>query len=212
MKYDLFLFDLDGTLTDPQIGMKNSIMYALNALGVTTEITDFNAFIGPPLRDNFREFFGFEGELNELAVTKYREYFGDKGLFENEIYPGIIETLELLKQNGVTIAMATSKVTEYAERIAARFEFARYFDFICGSEFNGERSAKNEIISCVLQRFNRTSCGAVMVGDRKHDIIGAKKIGADSIGVTWGFGSLAELENAGATHIVNSPRELLKFM
>ncbi|MCL2576952.1 MAG: HAD-IA family hydrolase [Defluviitaleaceae bacterium] len=212
MKYDLCLFDLDGTLTDPQVGMEKSVRYALDALGVKTEMKNFNAFIGPPLRDNFRDFFGFTGELNELAVTKYREYFGEKGLFENEVYPGIIELLKQLKERGIKTAIATSKVTEYAERIAERFEFSMYFDYICGSEFNGERSAKREIISHILQEIKTPAERVVMIGDRKHDIIGANDTGIDSVGITWGFGNVDELKEAGATYIINLPEELIQII
>lgn len=208
--YDLCLFDLDGTLTDPQIGMRKSLEYALSALNAKTEITDFNVFIGPPLRDSLRDVFGFHGDENELAVEKYREYFGVTGLFENELYLGIPEMLAQVKSRGITTAIATSKVTEYAERIAAHFDFARYFDFVCGAKFSGERSAKAEIIACVLEKFPKKR--AVMIGDRKHDIVGAKAMGIDSIGVTWGFGGVDELQNAGATYIVNSPEELLRIL
>ena len=211
MRYDLCLFDLDGTLTDPQVGMEKSFRYALNALGIEADMENFNVFIGPPLRDNFREFFGLTGERNEFAVTKYREYFGETGLFENKIYPGIIELLQMLNEKGVKIAMATSKVTQYAQQIAEHFEFVQYFDYICGSEFNGNRSDKHEIISCVMEQFQIPVNRAVMIGDRKYDIMGARAIGMDSIGVTWGFGGVHELDEVGATFIANSPCEILKI-
>jgi phosphoglycolate phosphatase len=208
----LLMFDLDGTLTDPQIGMKKSMEYALDALGVKTEIEDFNVFIGPPLRNSLRDVFGFTGEKNELAVTKYREYFGEKGLLENELYHGVIEMLQQVKARGIKTAIATSKVTEYAERIAEHFGFAEYFDFICGSEFDGERSAKKEIISHVLDTLDCKPEQAVMIGDRKYDILGAKAMGVASVGVTWGFGGVDELEGAGADYIVGSPEELTALL
>ena len=213
MKYDFFLFDLDGTLTDPQVGMKKSLQYALEAMGEQTIIKDFAQLVGPPLRDSFRDVFGFVGERNELAVMKYREYFGEKGLFESEPYPGIIELLQNLKANAAKIAIATSKVMKYAERIAEHFGFSQYFDYICGSEFDGRRGAKSEVIACVLEHFRIKNtpedlARVVMIGDRKYDIIGAKVAGIDSIGVLWGFGGAEELQAAGATLVVDSPEEL----
>ncbi|MCL2387978.1 MAG: HAD hydrolase-like protein [Defluviitaleaceae bacterium] len=207
MEYNLYLFDLDGTLTNPQIGMEKSMRYALNALDVKTEIKDFSVFIGPPLRDTFREAFGLTGERAEEAVTKYREYYATKGIYENEIYEGIIEMLKRLKERGAKIAMATSKCTIFAEVIANHFNFAQYFDFIGGSELNGDRSTKAEVISHVLENISSQRLRPVMIGDRKYDIEGAKATGIDSIGVTWGFGSVAELKEAGAMHIINSPSD-----
>ncbi|MCL2198113.1 MAG: HAD-IA family hydrolase [Defluviitaleaceae bacterium] len=211
--YDFFLFDLDGTLTDPQVGMRKSLEYALAAMGEKTDFTNFNAFIGPPLRDTLRDFFGFTGEKTEIAVEKYREYYGETGIFENEVYPGIVEMLTALKDKGVKMAVATSKVTEYAERVLVHFDLAKYFDYVCGAKFDGSRSAKSEIIADVLERYKKTACKkAVMVGDRKYDILGAKSAGIDSIGVLWGHGSAVELSDAGATHTVARPRDLLKFI
>jgi len=213
LKYDFFLFDLDGTLTDPQVGMGKSLRYALDAINEQTEITDFTQLIGPPLRDSLRDIFGLEGERNELAVTKYREYFGEKGLFENELYLGVIELLQKLKGDGVKMAIATSKVKKYAERIAEHFGFSQYFDFIGGSEFDGRRGAKAEVIADVLEHFQiggspEALARVVMIGDRKYDIVGAAAAGIDSIGVLWGFGSAEELRAAGATSIVGSTEEL----
>jgi phosphoglycolate phosphatase len=167
------------------------------------------------LRDTFREAFGFEGEQVELAVERYREYFGEKGLLENELYPGIIfmlETLKRLSVSGLKIAMATSKVTEYAEIIAKYFDFYKYFDFIGGSEFDGTRSTKPEVIAHVLKQFDTAKNRTVIIGDRKHDIVGAKEAGISSIGVLWGFGGEKELTKAGANFIANSPEDVIKLV
>jgi phosphoglycolate phosphatase len=200
---------LDGTLTNSKEGIGNSLRYALDFLGVETKVENISPFIGPPMRYSFRNHFGMSEEMTEIAVKKYREYFAEKGIFENELYPGIIEMLKRVKAGGARTAMATSKVTEYAERIAVHFEIREYFDFICGSEWSGGRSAKKEIISDTLKLFCATPERAVMFGDRKYDIIGAREAGIDGIGVSWGFGSIEELKEAGATVIINSPDEIL---
>ena len=207
--YNLALFDLDGTLVDSEAGILNSMNYALDYFGIKADSDALSKFIGPPIRDSFKALHGFNPEKTEKAVAKYREYFATKGMFEAKIYPGIIPLLESLKGNGIKMAVATSKVGAYAEKILHHFNISQYFSLIVGSEMDGTRSDKAEIIDCALNTLDGSrKMKTVMIGDRKHDIIGATAHGIDSIGVLWGYGGRAELETAGATKIVNSTKEL----
>lgn len=214
MSYSLCLFDLDGTLTDPKEGITKSVCYALKAFGIEVKNLDtLTKFIGPPLRESFCEYYGFSEKDAEAAVTKYREYFSTKGIFENKIYPGVTDMLKRLKGSGITLAMATSKPTIFASKIAEHFGFRSYLDFIAGSELDDTRSRKGEVISYALEKLGHLDlASAVMVGDRKHDIIGAQEVGIDSVGVTWGYGSRGELINAGPTYIVKSTAKLIQLI
>ena len=207
--YNLVLFDLDGTLVDSKAGILNSMNYALDYFGVKADSDALSKFIGPPIRDSFKVLYGFNPEKTEEAVAKYREYFATKGMFEAEVYPGIVPLLEGLEGHGIKMAVATSKVGSYAEKILAHFNISNYFSLIVGSEMDGTRSDKAEIIDCVLNRLdNSRKMKTAMIGDRKHDIIGAAAHKIDSIGVLWGYGGRAELEAAAATKIVSSTKEL----
>lgn len=200
------LFDLDGTLTDPQEGITNSVAYALEQYGIHVEDrTSLNKFIGPPLKDSFMEYYGFQEAQAEEAVWKYREYFNDDGILENKVYPGIPKMLQCLKEQGKMLIVATSKPTVYAKRILERFELSQYFADVQGSEMDGSRTKKEDVIRYALEQNKITEIDrAVMIGDREHDIIGAKNCGVDSIGVLFGYGSRAELEECGADRIVDS--------
>jgi len=215
-----FLFDLDGTLTDSKEGILNSLVFSLGSFGI--EVPDkyeLTKLLGPPLHVSFKEYFGFSDEAVVDAVAKYREYFNDKGIFENKLYDGIVEILDELKNNGATLAISTSKPTHYAEIIARHFNISHYFDVISGAEMDGSNSSKKEVISIALSKLGFKNLiqtekdelklrKIVMIGDREHDIIGARQVGIDGIGVTWGYSGGGELEAAGADHIVNSPKEL----
>lgn len=203
-KYDYFLFDLDGTLSDPGIGITNSVMYALKKYGIeVTDRSELYSFIGPPLKDSFMKNFGFYEEQALEAITYYREYFHDRGIFENELYPDTSECLKRLKAAGKTIIMATSKPEEFAVRILKHFNIDGYFDYACGATMDETRNKKDEVIAYAMKQAGiKDLSRAVMIGDREHDIIGAKKNGVDSIGVLCGYGNREELEKAGATYIV----------
>lgn len=204
------LFDLDGTLTDPQEGITNSVAYALEQYGIHVEDrSSLNKFIGPPLKDSFMEYYGFAEDRAEEAVWKYREYFNEDGIFENKVYPGIPQMLQRLNDQGKILIVATSKPTVYAKRILERFELSQYFADVQGSEMDGRRTKKEEVISYALEQNQITdNAQAVMIGDREHDIIGAKKCGLDSIGVLFGYGSREELEGCGAGQIVDTVQML----
>lgn len=204
------LFDLDGTLTDPQEGITNSVAYALEQYGINVEDrSSLNKFIGPPLKDSFMEYYGFTEDRAEEAVWKYREYFNEDGIFENKVYPGIPQMLQRLNDQGKILIVATSKPTVYAKRILERFELSQYFADVQGSEMDGRRTKKEEVISYALEQNQITdNAQAVMIGDREHDIIGAKKCGLDSIGVLFGYGSREEMEGCGAGQIVDTVQML----
>lgn len=212
--YQFLLFDLDGTLTDPGLGITNSVRYALNKFHIEEpDRTALYRFIGPPLLDSFMEFYGFSREQSDLAVQYYREYFKVKGLYENQVYDGIPELLTALKERGRTLLLATSKPEEYAVEILKHFHLDHYFDFVAGATMDGSRSKKADVIAHALDlgKFSRLS-SAVMIGDREHDILGAGQMGLDSIGVLYGYGSEAELRAAGATHIATYPGDLLSLV
>jgi len=210
MKYDICLFDLDGTLTDSQAGIINSAKYALSHFGIESNSATLRKFIGPPLRNSFKSHYGFSEEKAELAVAKYREYFAETGIWENEVYPGIHELLGELKKRGNILAVATSKAYFFAEKILERFELKDYFDFAAGSELDGTRSKKSDVINFALDFLDPIrNKNCVMIGDREHDINGAKEAAVHSIGVTYGYGSREELESAGAEAIAENIEELL---
>ncbi len=205
MNYKYILFDLDGTLTDPRQGITKSIAYALKHFNIQVENLDsLCKYIGPPLVDSFMDF-GFNKEKALEAVDKYREYFKDHGIYENEVYEGIAQLLATLKERNKKIMLATSKPEVFAKKILEHFDLLQYFDFVGGSELNGNRTEKSEVIQYVLKEGKVTDLAkAVMIGDRKYDISGAKEVGIDSIGVLNGYGDQEELIAAGADAIVAS--------
>lgn len=209
-KYDVILFDLDGTLTDSAEGIMNCAEYALNLMGITEpDRSRLLRFIGPPLVDSFMDFYGMSREDALKAVALYRERFPVKGIFENRVYEGIPEALDMLKKAGKRLAVATSKPEVYAKRILEHFELAEYFEAVTGAELSGERNAKSEVIEECLKRLGNPDKGTVlMVGDRKHDVIGAKACGVDCAGVKFGYAEENELENAGAICTFDTPIQL----
>lgn len=208
-----FLFDLDGTLTDPKIGITTCVQYALQSFGIEEpDLDKLEPFIGPPLKDSFMTFYGMSSQQAEEAVAKYRERFSDKGLFENEIYPGIAPMLKLLSEKGFRLAVASSKPTVYVERILEHFGIRQYFKVVVGSELDGRRTNKDEVVMEALrQLFGHKPIlyqEVYMIGDRRFDVEGAHAMKVESIGVTYGYGGMAELREAHADYIVESVEEL----
>lgn len=207
--FKYMFFDLDGTLTNPAEGITNSVAHALKYYGISvSDKTQLYKFIGPPLAQSFSEFYGFSPDKAKEAVDKYREYFADNGIFENKVYDYIPEVLSKLKKAGFSIAMATSKPEVFAKRIADKFELTQYFDFIGGSLLDNSRTDKGEVIEYVLSSLKADREKTIMVGDRSHDILGAKKCSVKSVGVLYGFGNREELEKAGADYIAETPTQL----
>lgn len=209
MKEYIF-FDLDGTLTDSSPGIINSLMYAFEKLDFKINSREeLRVFIGPPLIDMMMKQYGFSHEKATLGLKLYREYFRDKGIFENSVYEGIPTLLADLQSRGYKLVLATSKPEEFAKRIMEHFDLAKYFYFIGGSDMGETRSSKTAVIEYVME-----NCGiaepekCIMVGDREHDVIGAKACGINCVGVLFGYGSRKELEKANAAYIVDTVEEL----
>ncbi|MBQ9844554.1 MAG: HAD hydrolase-like protein [Oscillospiraceae bacterium] len=191
MKYKFVLFDLDGTLTDPQEGICNCINYAASFYGVQKPHSQLTKYIGPPLLKSFAELVGEENAKD--AIVKYRERFSTIGLYENEIYPNVKNTLALLKDKGYVLCTASSKPQVYVEKILQHFDIAQYFTVIGGATLDGKIGEKEQVIELVLGRLNADKRDVVMVGDTRFDLIGAEKMGLDAIGVTYGFAAAEEL-------------------
>lgn len=214
MKYNVILFDLDGTLTDPKIGITKSVQYALVKFGIEEpDLDKLIPFIGPPLVESFQEFYSLNEEQAQAAVRYYREYFAKTGMYENAVYPGIIELLAELKSAGKELIVATSKPTVFSEQIIEHFGLTQFFKAIVGSNLDGSRIHKDEVIAFALQDLTGTIYDSViMVGDRKHDIIGAQKNGIASIGVTYGYGTQEELTQAKPVYSAATVEELGKLL
>jgi len=213
----ILLFDLDGTLTDPAEGITNSFIHAFKYFGM--EVPSFETlctFIGPPLKDTFKNQCGFTDEEKiNLGVKKYREYFADKGLFENRVYEGIPELLQKLKDAGYRLFVATSKPEDFSVRIAKKFDLEKYFEKICGSLMDETRTRKAEVIAYALECAGITEeekSKVLMIGDRHHDIDGAREMGIDSCGVLFGYGDRKEHEEAGANFIAETVEDLLDLL
>ncbi len=207
------LFDLDGTLTNPYEGITKSVQYSLASFGIDEKQENLKRFIGPPLTWAFKEYYGFNDETTAQAIKKYRERFSAKGIFENDLYEGIPELLDTLKKSGKEIILATSKPIEFSEKIIDYFGLTKYFSFMAGSTLKGERDTKAEVIEYALNEMNITDLSqAVMIGDREHDIFGAKANNIDSIGILYGFGSREEFEKSGADYICDTVEDLKKLL
>lgn len=216
--FDTVLFDLDGTLTDPFEGISNSIIYALEKFGIAAPDKPLlKKFIGPPLTESFLEYCGLNHSDALRAVDYYREYFSVAGIFENKPYEGVCELLSGLKERGYTAIVATSKPEQFAKAIVQHFGLDQYFKEVCGATMDQSRTQKADVIAYALKKCEikdeiKDKKRAVMVGDRKHDIIGAKTNGLSSIGVLYGYGSKEELLEAGANYIANSPVDILHYI
>ncbi|MBR2488916.1 MAG: HAD-IA family hydrolase [Clostridia bacterium] len=195
--FKYILFDLDGTLTEPALGITNSVKYALKKFGIEAERRELYKFIGPPLVDSFMEFYGFDYEKAMKALEYYREYFSVKGIFENSIFDGVEEMLKNLKANGKKVILATSKPEKYAIQILEHFKIEKYFDFVAGATMDEKRNRKEDVIEYAISEFGvKDTEKAVMVGDRKYDIEGAHAFNLKAVGVLFGYGSAEELADA----------------
>ena len=207
------LFDLDGTLTDPMIGITKSVRHALKHYGYEVEdLRELIPFIGPPLSESFEKFYGLSHEDAMEAVEIYREYYRPTGIFENDVYPGIPDLLRRLRDDGFSLYVATSKPEVFAKQIIEHFDLQEYFTLVGGSELDGGRVHKDEAIAYVLETCGISPDEAVMVGDREHDVLGATGLGIPCIGVLFGYGSKEELERAGAAALAADVPELEEML
>lgn len=232
MEYKYLLFDLDGTLTDPKEGITTSVQYALKAFGIDEpDLDKLEPFIGPPLRESFMKFYNLNEKEAEEAVEKYREWFAPKGIFQNKLYAGIKELLSELKESGKILAVASSKPQVFVEKVLRHFAIYEYFDVIVGSELDGTRDSKEEVVEEALRRLaaaggrkpvpeakeesikltGEERRQTAMIGDRKFDVYGGKKHGLTTVGVTFGYAQEGELEEAGADYIVDTVEELRRL-
>lgn len=212
--YQYILFDLDGTLTDPKEGITKCVQYALKYFGIEADTEELVDFIGPPLLESFQKYYHLDDTQGQMALKKYRERFTDIGIFENGVYPGIAELLSKLKGQGRKIALATSKPGVYAQRILEKYELLPYFDVVVGSELDGRRTDKGEVITEAIRQLQMSAAhkkDILMIGDRLHDMIGAAKNQIDRLGVYYGYAHQGELESAGADYIVHTVSELTAF-
>jgi phosphoglycolate phosphatase len=207
-------FDLDGTLTDPALGITNSVMYALKTYGIEeTDREKLYPFIGPPLVDSFREYYGFSEEQGYEATERYREYFREKGLYENTVYDGVFSLLKELKESGKKIVLATSKPEEFAIQILKHFDLFRYFDFVCGALMEEKkRSHKEDVLRYAIEVSGASPAESCMVGDRKFDMEAAKSLGLYAVGVLYGYGDREELSRAGADELVSEVSDLKEVL
>lgn len=214
MKYNTILFDLDGTLTDPQEGLVNANVYALKEAGLPPLAYEtLVSFIGPPLLETYESYLGLSKEKAWDLHRLFRVYFEDRGWRENQIFVGIAPLLQKLQQAGATVVMATSKPEKFAKDIAKHFGITPYFHLIAGSTMDETRTKKGDVIAYALEQLPQVDLAScVMIGDRKHDVIGGQSNEMDTIGVLYGFGDRQELEDAGATHIVETVDELEAFL
>jgi phosphoglycolate phosphatase len=210
--FETYLFDLDGTIADSGLGITNSVIYALKKYNIEVKNrSDLYYFIGPPLHESFRKTLNCSEEESMRAVAYYREYYAETGIFEDEIYAGIPELLEELCRAGKQVVLATSKPEQYAKRILEHFHLAQYFTVAAGSNMDGTRTKKAEVIRYAMEQCKAIPQSTLMIGDREHDILGAGEVGIKSCGVLWGYGDAEELTRAGADWIVEKPEEIRKL-
>lgn len=211
--YQYFLFDLDGTLVDSSIGITNSVRYALAKYGIEEpDRSRLYRFIGPPLTDSFREFYGFSEETCWEAVEFYREYYKKKGIYENRVYEGLEALLRQMVERGKKLIVATSKPEVFAREIIRFYHLDPFFQYVAGMELDGGRGTKAEVIEYALHACKVASWEEVlMIGDRRYDVEGAHEAGIDCLGVLYGFGSRRELQKAGADYIVGAVSDILMY-
>lgn len=214
MKKKYVLFDLDGTLTDSQDGIMTAIEYALEYYGIQVKERDsLRPFLGPPLSESMQKYCGFGRVKAVEAVEKFREYYNTRGKFENKVYPGVESMLKAVQETGCRLYVATSKPEEIAREILEHFGLAGYFDYIGGATSDDSRVKKSDVVRYVMDKAGIVRPDeAVMVGDRKHDIVGAKENGLEAVGVLYGYGDRQELEAAGADYLAEQAEEIIRFL
>jgi phosphoglycolate phosphatase len=213
MEYSNVLFDLDGTLTDPYLGIINSVKYALDKFNII-EVNDnkLKLFIGPPLEKSFMGYYKFNKNDTIKAIEYYREYYSEKGIYENKLYQGIDIVLQELNNKNINCIVATSKLEKYAIKVLQYFNIKKYFRYVVGSNLEGTLSVKEDIIKHIIEKYKLEKKKTIMVGDRKYDIDGANKNGIASIGVLYGYGTKEEIERAKPTYICNGIDDMMEII
>lgn len=212
--YKVILFDLDGTLTESGEGITKSVQYALGKLGLPeAPLEELRTFVGPPLLEKFMEYAGLDQDTAKQAVAYYRERYSSVGIFENRVYDGIPEVLEGLQRKGYRLVVASAKPEKYVKQILEHYEIASYFEEVVGSEMDGRRTSKEAVIEEALRRLNLQNhrSQVLMVGDRENDVLGARKCGLECLAVSYGYGSVEELEATDPLKIVSTVPEILDF-
>lgn len=214
MKKKYILFDLDGTLTDPMLGITRSVQYALHSYGIEEpDLKKLIPFIGPPLKDSFMKYYDFPEAQAKEAIGRYREYYTVTGIYENDMFEGIDEMLKELQEAGKILLLATSKPEKFARMILEHFGILSYFTFVGGASMDETRVRKDDVIAYTLEHVGVRNIGeTVMVGDREHDVLGAKAHGMDCVGVLFGYGSRKELKQAGAWKLAETVEELKEIL
>ena len=212
--YDYIFFDLDGVLTDSGEGIINSALYALEKYNIdVNEKSELKKFIGPPLQDSFSTDYGFNEEELEGVIATFREYYSEKGIFENALFPNIEDVLKELKKKKKKLVVATSKPEVFAMKVLMHFNILKYFEYVSAATLDESKIKKELIIKEAISALGiKDLSKVVMIGDRKHDAIGASKNGIDCIGALWGYGSKEELQKAGATLFAEEPLKLLELI
>lgn len=213
-KYKYLFFDLDGTLTDSCEGIYKSFEYALNYYGIKIkDINTLKPILGPPLKDSFMSMFGFDEKKAEEAVKKYRERFSSVGLFENRVYDGAENMLDVLNKNGYALILATSKPKKFASVIMEHFKLDKYFLFIDGASLDGKISDKEDVLRHIIETLDIKDTGEIlMIGDRKYDMLGAASFNIDSLGVLYGYGSFEELSSCPHVYLADTPDDIVKYL
>lgn len=206
------LFDFDGTVFDSAEGITKSVQYALGKMGIRAELDELMCFAGPPLDEMFALRYGMSDDEAQTAVRFYRERYTPIGWEECTPFAGMHELMYRLRDKGAKIAVATSKPRRFAEQILEKYGMRDAFDLVCGSEFDGTRGQKWEVIEYALQSFGISPDEAIMVGDRKYDVIGAEKCGVDCVGVRFGYAEPGELEAAGAVYVAEDADDLFDYL
>lgn len=212
--YKVILFDLDGTLTESGEGITKSVQYALEKLGQPEpDLKKLEVFVGPPLLQQFMKYADLDEETAVRAVEYYRERYTDIGIFENQVYPGVEDMLDKLRGKGYILAVASSKPERFVKKVLDHFDLTKYFHEIVGSEMNGGRTSKADVIEEALDRLHMGNHRdhVIMVGDKEHDVLGARKAGLKCLAVSYGYGSEDELKNAMPLKIADSAQEVLDF-
>lgn len=210
--YKNLLFDMDGTLIDPLEGIKSSVVYALEKMNIDErDLPYIRSFIGPPLYESFTKYFHLNEEDSLQAIKFFREYYNKYGIYQNFLYPGVRELIEQLYEAGYQLYVATSKLQIFAQRIIDHYELNNYFTYVAGSLPSGERSQKEEVVQYIIESYHLKKEDCLMIGDRKHDIIGAKKNGIDSLAITYGYAESDEFEEFIPQYLFHKVEEVLDF-